>query len=251
MGDHFSGRRRPGPARRSFMTSRGGNTTFLSGSRRSRLLDGRRRRAWPAWVAALNVVGILILANVVIHPSSRCRHRSARSSPSRRAFLATFPYIWLPGFLVPFAFWLHAGSLVHSRDGRASNRLRLTRPLGGHRSCGIDSRCGPGACRPAHARPESPAAAVPSPFAFPSPPATASCLPGPTATCSRRGNSCRAPRNNGSGSRLTFRFQDARFWDEIAFDRDTGATAPRRRRQAHEDSIELRKTFTTASPAPS
>src|SRR5207245_2675615 len=37
------------------------------------------------------------------------------------ALLATFPYIWLVGFLVPFAFWLHAGSLVQlARRPRAS-----------------------------------------------------------------------------------------------------------------------------------
>jgi hypothetical protein len=72
------------------------------------------RRMWPAWVAAVwNVAGIVILANVVIHaqlalPTS---FQSFVTSPSP-TFLAGFPYIWLPGFLVPFALWLHAGSLV-------------------------------------------------------------------------------------------------------------------------------------------
>jgi len=43
------------------------------------------RRAWPVWVAAAwNVVGILILANVVIHAQLALRRRSARSSPSHR-----------------------------------------------------------------------------------------------------------------------------------------------------------------------
>jgi hypothetical protein len=72
------------------------------------------RRAWPEWVAAMwNAAGIVILANVVIHaqlalPTS-FRVFATEPPPT---FLATFPYIWLPGFLVPFAFWLHAGSLV-------------------------------------------------------------------------------------------------------------------------------------------
>jgi hypothetical protein len=72
------------------------------------------RRAWPAWVAAVwNAAGIVILANVVFHaqlalPTS---YRVFVTDPPP-TFLATFPYIWLVGFLVPFAFWLHAGSLV-------------------------------------------------------------------------------------------------------------------------------------------
>ena len=72
------------------------------------------RRAWPVWVAAAwNVAGILILANVVIHAQLALPtpFRAFVTEPST-AFLATFPYIWLVGFLVPFAFWLHAGSLV-------------------------------------------------------------------------------------------------------------------------------------------
>ena len=81
------------------------------------------RRAWPAWVAAVwNAAGIVILANVVIHaqlalPTS---FRVFVTDPPP-TFLATFPYIWLVGFLVPFAFWLHAGSLVQlSRRPRAT-----------------------------------------------------------------------------------------------------------------------------------
>ena len=82
------------------------------------------RRAWPAWVgSAWNVAGILILANVVIHAQLALptRFRAFVTEPST-AFLATFPYIWLPGFLVPFAFWLHAGSLVQlARRPRTSH----------------------------------------------------------------------------------------------------------------------------------
>jgi hypothetical protein len=81
------------------------------------------RRAWPASVAAIwNVAGIVILANVVIHaqlalPTS---YRAFVAEPPP-TFLATFPYIWLVGFLVPFALWLHAGSLVQlARRPRAT-----------------------------------------------------------------------------------------------------------------------------------
>jgi hypothetical protein len=72
------------------------------------------RRAWPAWVGSVwNAAGIVILANVVIHAQLALPtpFRAFVTEPST-AFLATFPYVWLPGFLVPFAFWLHAGSLV-------------------------------------------------------------------------------------------------------------------------------------------
>jgi hypothetical protein len=82
------------------------------------------RRAWPAWVgSAWNVAGIIVLANVVIHAQLALPtpFRAFVTEPTT-AFLATFPYIWLPGFLVPFAFWLHAGSLVQlARRPRTSN----------------------------------------------------------------------------------------------------------------------------------
>jgi hypothetical protein len=72
------------------------------------------RSSWPTWVAQVwNVAGIVILANVVGHAllAAPTPFQAYVTEPST-AFLATFPYIWLPGFLVPFAFWLHAGSLV-------------------------------------------------------------------------------------------------------------------------------------------
>src|SRR5262249_44285973 len=81
------------------------------------------RRQWPAR-GACSVDFILILANVVIHShlALPTPYRAFVTEPST-AFLASFPYIWLPGFLVPFAFWLHAGSLVQlarrPRTGKA------------------------------------------------------------------------------------------------------------------------------------
>lgn len=79
------------------------------------------RRVWPRRVVAIwNVAGILILANVVAHAQLAAPgpYRLFVTEPST-AFLGTFPYIWLPGFLVPLAFWLHAASLL---------QLRLHRP---------------------------------------------------------------------------------------------------------------------------
>jgi hypothetical protein len=83
------------------------------------------RRAWPAWVASVwNAAGILILSNVVIQAQLALPtpFRAFFTEPST-AFLGTFPYIWLPGFLVPFALWLHAGSLV-----QLARRPRATSP---------------------------------------------------------------------------------------------------------------------------
>ena len=72
------------------------------------------RRRWPDWVAKVwNVAGIVILLNVVVHAQLALPtpYRAFVTTPTT-ALVGAFPYIWLPGFLVPFAFWLHAGSLV-------------------------------------------------------------------------------------------------------------------------------------------
>jgi len=72
------------------------------------------RRSWPRRVATVwNVIGILVLANVVLHAQLAAPgpYRFFMTDPST-AFLGTFPHIWLPGFLVPLAFWLHAASLL-------------------------------------------------------------------------------------------------------------------------------------------
>jgi hypothetical protein len=72
------------------------------------------RRAWPDWVAKVwNVAGIVILVNVVVHAQLALPtpYRAFITNPTT-AFLGTFPYVWLPGFLVPFALWLHISSLL-------------------------------------------------------------------------------------------------------------------------------------------
>jgi len=71
------------------------------------------RRAWPPHVAlGWNIAGIAILLNIVIHAllSAPTPFQALRTEPPT-TIIATLPYIWLPGFLVPLAFSLHAASL--------------------------------------------------------------------------------------------------------------------------------------------
>jgi hypothetical protein len=71
------------------------------------------RRWWPPRVAVLwNVAGIAILSNVVIHAllSAPTPFRVLETEPPTTV-IATLPYIWLPGFLVPLALSLHVASL--------------------------------------------------------------------------------------------------------------------------------------------
>ena len=75
------------------------------------------RKVWPKQVALWwNVIGALILLNVVVHA------QLATPSPFRVfvtdppvTFIGDWPYIWLPGFLVPLAWLLHAASLIQIR----------------------------------------------------------------------------------------------------------------------------------------
>ncbi|HSB41554.1 MAG TPA: hypothetical protein VLK28_06955 [Methylomirabilota bacterium] len=71
------------------------------------------RRAWPARVAVWwNWAGIAILLNVVVHAqlSAPTPWRVFETDPPT-TFIADLPYIWLPAFLVPLAWLLHAVSL--------------------------------------------------------------------------------------------------------------------------------------------
>jgi hypothetical protein len=77
------------------------------------------RRAWPAGVARWwNWAGIVILLNVVVHAqlSVPTPWRIFETDPPT-TFIADWPYVWLPGFLVPLAWLLHAVSLrqLHAR----------------------------------------------------------------------------------------------------------------------------------------
>jgi hypothetical protein len=78
------------------------------------------RRAWPAWVAVWwNWAGIVILLNVVVHAqlSAPTPWRIFETEPPA-TFIVDWPYIWLPGFLVPLAWLLHAVSLRQLRSRR-------------------------------------------------------------------------------------------------------------------------------------
>ena len=78
------------------------------------------RRAWPARVARWwNWAGIVILLNVVVHAqlSAPTPWRLFETDPPT-TFIADWPYIWLPDFLVPLAWLLHAVSLRQLRSRR-------------------------------------------------------------------------------------------------------------------------------------
>jgi hypothetical protein len=71
------------------------------------------RRAWPPRVALVwNIAGIAILANIVMHAllSAPTPFQALRTQPPT-TIIATIPYIWLPGFLVPLALSLHVASV--------------------------------------------------------------------------------------------------------------------------------------------
>jgi hypothetical protein len=80
------------------------------------------RRSWPLRVAWWwNVAGILILLNVVVHAqlSTPSPLRVFVTDPPV-TFIAYWPYILLPGFLVPLAWLLHAASLIQLTRFRTS-----------------------------------------------------------------------------------------------------------------------------------
>jgi len=77
-------------------------------------------RVWPERVAVWwNVAGIVILLNVVVHAqlSAPTRFRVFETEPPT-TFIGDLPYIWLPAFLVPLAWLLHALSLRQLRAPR-------------------------------------------------------------------------------------------------------------------------------------
>jgi hypothetical protein len=75
------------------------------------------RRIWsPRLALWWNLAGILILANVVVHAqlSTPSLFRVFLTDPPV-TFIAYWPYILLPGFLVPLAWLGHAASIVQLR----------------------------------------------------------------------------------------------------------------------------------------
>jgi hypothetical protein len=78
------------------------------------------RRTWSPRVALWwNVAGILLLLNVVVHAqlSTPSPFRVFVTDPPV-TFIAYWPYILLPGFLVPLAWLLHAASLIQLTRAR-------------------------------------------------------------------------------------------------------------------------------------
>lgn len=78
------------------------------------------RRAWPARVAVWwNWAGVVILLNVVVHAQlSAPTPWGILETDPPTTFIADWPYVWLPGFLVPLAWLLHAVSLRQLRSPR-------------------------------------------------------------------------------------------------------------------------------------
>ncbi len=75
------------------------------------------RKVWPTQVALWwNAIGCLILLNVVVHAqlSTPSPFRVFLTDPPV-TFIGDWPYIWLPGFLVPLAWLLHAASIIQLR----------------------------------------------------------------------------------------------------------------------------------------
>jgi hypothetical protein len=79
------------------------------------------RKAWAPRVALWwNVAGILVLLNVVVHAqlSTPSPFRVFVTDPPL-TFIGYWPYILLPGFLVPLAWLGHTASLMQIRSSRA------------------------------------------------------------------------------------------------------------------------------------
>jgi len=75
------------------------------------------RKAWPRQVALWwNAISVLVLLNVVVHAqlSTPSPFRVFLTDPPV-TFIGDWPYIWLPGFLVPLAWLLHAASIIQIR----------------------------------------------------------------------------------------------------------------------------------------
>ena len=83
------------------------------------------RRARPSMVFWWNVAGIVILANVVVHAqlSAPTPFRVFDVTPPV-TFIAYVPWIWLPAFLVPLAWALHALSMRQLRRRSVPGHVR-------------------------------------------------------------------------------------------------------------------------------
>jgi hypothetical protein len=64
------------------------------------------------WIIVWNVAGLCILANIVIIAilSTPLPFRTFMNEPAN-TIIAQFPFVWLPGFVVPVAYFLHVCSI--------------------------------------------------------------------------------------------------------------------------------------------
>jgi hypothetical protein len=94
------------------MTFEGRNFDILTGATAVLgLLLGLHRG--PRWALALwNGAGLVVLANIVAIAilSTPSPFRVFLNEPAN-TFVGQFPFVWLPGLLVPLAYWLHVFSL--------------------------------------------------------------------------------------------------------------------------------------------
>lgn len=79
---------------------------------------GKGRFRWPEAIL-WNVFGIVLLVNIVLIAllSAPTPFRVFLNEPSN-TFVAQFPFIWIPGFIVPFALAMHLFSLKQIAMGR-------------------------------------------------------------------------------------------------------------------------------------
>jgi hypothetical protein len=71
------------------------------------------KRSWPSWVVPVyNVAGLLLLINIVsIAVLSMPTPLRVFYNEPANTLIVKFPFIYLPGFLVPLAYTLHIFSL--------------------------------------------------------------------------------------------------------------------------------------------
>ena len=80
------------------------------------------RKSWPSWVVLLyNVGGLLLLLNIVLIAvfSMPTPLRLFHNEPAN-TLVVQFPFIFLPGLLVPMAYALHIFSLRQWMMGRSA-----------------------------------------------------------------------------------------------------------------------------------
>jgi hypothetical protein len=71
------------------------------------------KKVWHRKVAiAWNVIGLLLVANIVIISilSAPTPFRVFMNEPAN-TFIAYLPFVWLPSFIVPVAYWMHILSI--------------------------------------------------------------------------------------------------------------------------------------------